>query len=275
MNVDSTILDIISAKKIIEREDIAPRIREEGDFVVVDAKGLHYRILNEIVYELIEKYKKIKLINVNGQRYIADGLKGDYYIEIYGTAGDDLGAFMNGPTIVVHGNVQDGAGNTMNAGKIIVHGNATDILGHSMRGGVIYVNGDVGYRVGVHMKEYKEQVPIIVAGGTAGDFLGEYMAGGRIIILGLKRRYTSEIVGDWIAAGIHGGVIYIRDVIEEDRLGYGAKIAEFTEEDKKYLSKILKEYCNIFNYDLKKVLNHEFTKIVPESHRPYGKMYTD
>ena len=50
-------------------------------------------------------------------------------IEIYGTPGNDLGAFMSGPTVIVHGNAQDGCGNTMNEGQIIIHGHAGDVTG--------------------------------------------------------------------------------------------------------------------------------------------------
>jgi glutamate synthase domain-containing protein 3 len=106
-------------------------------------------------------------------------------IEIFGTPGNDLGAFMNGPRIIVHGNAQDGCGNTMNEGEIIIHGHAGDIIGLSARGGKIFVREDVGYRAGIHMKEYQGKKPVLVIGGTAQDFLGEYMAGGVLILLGL------------------------------------------------------------------------------------------
>lgn len=245
--------------------------------VVIDSKGVRYQILNELINEAVCAGKKnIKLVNVNGQRYIADGLVGDINIEIYGTPGDDLGSFMHGPKIVVHGSAQDGTGNTMNSGQIIIHGDARDITGHSMRGGEIYVNGDVGYRVGIHMKEYAGNYPVIVAAGKAGDFLGEYMAGGRVIILGIKEGTDeSEIVGDWIATGIHGGIIYVRSPVEEDKLGIGARITEFTLDDKNDLRGMLKGFCDAFGYNLDEILNAEFTKITPISHRPFGKMYTE
>ncbi len=252
------------------KEGVAERLE-------IDSKGVRYQVLNEMINEAVRKgTKRIKLMNVNGQRYIADGLVGDLDIEIHGTAGDDLGAFMHGPKIVVHGSVQDGTGNTMNSGEIIVHGDARDITGHSMRGGRIYVNGDVGYRVGIHMKEYKENFPLVIAAGNAGDFLGEYMAGGRVVILGIKESVEeSDIVGDWVATGIHGGIIYVRGKVEEDLLGIGAKILEYTKEDKEDLRGMLKGFCETFEYDLDEILKTEFTKIVPISHRPFEKMYTE
>ncbi len=245
--------------------------------VEIDSKGVRYQVLNETINEAVRNgAMSIKLLNVNGQRYIADGLVGDLDIEIHGTPGDDLGAFMHGPRIVVHGSVQDGTGNTMNSGEIIIHGDARDITGHSMRGGRIYVNGDVGYRVGIHMKEYKENYPVIIASGNAGDFLGEYMAGGRVVILGMKEgAEESEIVGDWVGTGIHGGIIYVRGEVEEDRLGIGAKIMEYSKEDKEALRGMLKGFCDAFGYDLEDILKAKFTKITPISHRPFGKMYTE
>ena len=55
-----------------------------------------------------------------------------------------------------------------------------------MRSGKIFIKGDVGYRVGIHMKAYENLYPVIIIGGTAQDFLGEYMAGGLLIVLGLN-----------------------------------------------------------------------------------------
>jgi glutamate synthase domain-containing protein 3 len=76
-------------------------------------------------------------------------------LEVFGTTGNDLRAFMNGPRIIVHGNAQDGCGNTMNEGEVIVYRHDEDIIGLSARGGKIFVQEDVGYRAGIHMKEYQ------------------------------------------------------------------------------------------------------------------------
>ena len=42
-----------------------------------------------------------------------------------------------------------------------------------------------GYRTALHMKEYEDKRPMVVIGGSSQDFLGEYMAGGIVILLGL------------------------------------------------------------------------------------------
>ena len=87
----------------------------------IDASGIYYRDLNTQIRQLAtDGVKKFKLENVFGQRYIGTNLDNQIEIEVYGTPGNDLGAFMNGSSIVVHGNAQDGCGNTMNDGEIIV-----------------------------------------------------------------------------------------------------------------------------------------------------------
>ncbi|HYB58744.1 MAG TPA: hypothetical protein VEB88_00670 [Candidatus Acidoferrales bacterium] len=235
----------------------------------------HYKELNEEVVQAIENgAAHLTLEDVNGQRFIADCLKGKLKIDIYGTPGNDLGMFMDGPTLTVFGNAQDGVGNTMSSGKIIIHGDSRDILGHSMRGGKIFVRGDVGYRVGIHMKTYKSHVPIIVAGGRAGDFLGEYMAGGLIVVLGIQNTAkNAEVLGEWTATGQHGGAIYVRGEVDDDKLGNGAAQFPLTADDERALKKVLTEYCRAFHMDLKSVLEKPFTKIAPVSHRPYAAFY--
>ena len=43
-------------------------------------------------------------------------------IEIHGTPGNGLGAYLDGAEIIVHGNAQDAVGDTANDGRIIVYG---------------------------------------------------------------------------------------------------------------------------------------------------------
>jgi glutamate synthase domain-containing protein 3 len=241
--------------------------------VVIDSKGVHYKVLNFMIEDAIENgAEKIVLKNVNGQRFILDGVNQEIELEIHGTAGDDLAAFMNGPKITVHGNVQDGVGNTMNRGLVVIHGDARDIVGHSMRGGKIFVKGDVGYRVGIHMKQYEGNYPVVVAGGTAMDFLGEYMAGGVVLILNMN---SEPFTGDWVGTGIHGGVIYVRGGIDESSLGIGAKITGLDASDKTLIQDLINEFCSYFGGDSDALAGSKFAKVVPISHRPYGKMYTD
>ncbi|MCK8817971.1 hypothetical protein MWH28_11445 [Natroniella sulfidigena] len=241
---------------------------------VIDAQGVYYRELNQRIKELLARgEREITLNNINGQRYIGDGLTEQAKLIINGTPGNDLAAFGNGAELVINGNGQDGIANTMNGGQIIIHGSVGDTLGYSMRGGEVYVKGDVGYRVGIHMKGYQDKQPLIIIGGTAGDFFGEYMAGGRMILLGLDRAEAQDIVGNYVGAGMHGGVIYIRGQVEDYQVGQEVKISGLDEDDRKELKGYLSGYCQEFDYDLEEVLNAEFCKLAPCSARPYGNLY--
>lgn len=239
---------------------------------VIDATGLSFRELNEKIRNTIlnDHEFEIELTNVNGQRYIGDGLNNKVKMLIHGVPGNDLGAFMNGASIVVYGNAEDAVGNTMNAGKIVVHGSAGDIIGYSMRGGKIYLKGNAGYRVGIHMKEYGGTFPAIVVGGFVRDFAGEYMAGGRLVILGSQE---GKVVGNYVGTGMHGGKIYVRGKVEARQVATGVDISELADEDKKELTELLDDYCKCLGLPLGEVLSGTFLKIAPKSHRPYGKTY--
>lgn len=241
----------------------------------IDAANLHYRELNRVIREAAAAGEtEFELVNVNGQRYLADGLQGPLSLAIHGVPGNDLGAFMDGPTVVVHGNAQDAVANTMNAGRIVVHGHAGDVLGYGMRGGQLFVRGRVGYRVGIHMKAYRDQFPVLIAGGVAGDFLGEYMAGGAIIILGLDRRPGEPLVGDWCGTGMHGGVIYVRGEVDPARVAsrfVGMRPAD--EADRQLMRPHLEAYAAAFGLDAAELLGADYLRIAPISHRPFGAKY--
>jgi glutamate synthase domain-containing protein 3 len=239
----------------------------------ISAKNLHYRDLNEKIRQAVhEGVKNLLVQNVNGQRYIGDGIQGKIKIEIEGVPGNDLAAFMDGPTIVTNSNAQDAVANTMNAGKVVIHGNAGDVLGYGMRGGKLFVRGNVGYRVGIHMKSFKKHIPIIIIGGTARDFLGEYQAGGVIILLGLKRD-GMPMAGNYIGTGMHGGVIYIRGNVDPFQLGKEVSISPIDERDLERLKIHLREYSEDFGLSLDEVMNGQFIKLLPTHLRPYGKIY--
>lgn len=253
-----------------------PKVKVEGDTVSIDAQSIYYKDLNEAVRQAVAGGAKVvKLEHVNGQRYIGTGVKSkDLRIEVHGTAGQDLAMFMDGPTVEVFGNAQDGVGNTMNAGTVIVHGDAGDVLGYGMRGGKVFIQGDVGYRVGIHMKAYENLVPIMVCGGKSRDFFGEYMAGGMLVLLGMNSHFDGPLVGGYLGTGMHGGVIYLRGEVEPWQVGKECGIFTADEDDMKTLGPVLKEYAEAFAMDYDEIVSVPFTKLVPISHRPYGKLYT-
>jgi glutamate synthase domain-containing protein 3 len=237
----------------------------------IDAQGLHYRDLNKSLRGLITGgAKRILVKNVCGQRFIGDGIGGEAEIIVEGIPGNDLASFMDGPRIIVRGNAQDAVGNTMNKGEVVIYGDAGDIVGYAMRGGKIFIRGNVGYRVGIHMKAYEEFFPVVIAGGGARDFLGEYMAGGLLVILGLN---GEEIAGDFIGTGMHGGALFLRGEVEPARLGREVKIGEVTPQDMGLLRRHIGAFCSWFDLDREEIFQKPFSKIYPYSHRPYGTIY--
>jgi len=239
----------------------------------INAEGMYYRDLNSLLRAVTcSGAMRIEIRNVCGQRYIGTDLDTDAQIDVYGTPGNDLGAFMSGPKLTIHGNAQDGCGNTMNDGLIVVHGHAGDITGYSMRGGKIFVRDDVGYRAGIHMKEYQNKKPQIVIGGTAQDFLAEYMAGGVVVVLGLNLREGERCSARFVGTGMHGGVLYTRGDIME--LGEGTKIMKTGKRDLRVIEGLVREFCGYFGFDFEKVMGMRFQKILPLSKRPYEKLYS-
>lgn len=240
----------------------------EGDEMTIDAADLDYRCINE---EIRKVDGKCIITSCLGQRFIASGMS-NIDIEIEGIPGNALGSYLNGGTITVHGNAQDAVGDTMNDGKIVVHGNIGDAAGYAMRGGRIYIKGDAGYRAGIHMKEYQEKVPLMIIGGSAGSFLGEYQSGGVIIVLNLNSR-RQKSVGFFPCTGMHGGKVFLRSRCEDVVFPPQVIRRSATDEDRNELRSYLEEYCDLFSLDLEEILFSEFTVVTPDSKNPYRRMY--
>lgn len=247
--------------------------------VEIDARGIYYRQLNEKILQVVEEGARHVIVrNVRGQRYLAAGLsREDLLLEIHGVPGEDLGFNMNGPTVKVFGHGQNAVANTMDSGQIIIHGLGGDALAYGMRGGKLFVRDDVGYRVGIHMKEYQEKIPLVVVGGTSGDYLGEYMAGGVLILLN-KDNERDLVVGNadrTLATGIHGGVIYIYGYeVPSYLLGIGAVIREVEPREQESIEKHVLEFCRHFALEAPALLDRSLVKIQPAGSRPFAKFYS-
>ena len=236
--------------------------------MLLDARNMDYTALNEAIRQAAEE---IEIVGCLGQRFIGTGSCGKN-ITIHGIPGNALGAYLNGAEITVHGNAQDAVGDTMNAGKIVIHGNIGDAAGYAMRGGEIFVQGNAGYRAGIHMKEYGEKVPVLVIGGCAGSFLGEYQAGGVILVLGLNRG-DKRIVHNFPCTGMHGGKLILRGDCADVTFPGQVSTRTPTDEDFILVRKYITEYCSLFGADLEEVLSSPFTVVTPDSANPYKQMY--
>ncbi len=236
--------------------------------ISIDADHLDHKALNDRLRGI---KAPIQLTNCCGQRFIAAGMA-PVSLSITGVPGNALGAYLNGGKIVVHGNAQDAVGDTMNNGTIIVHGSIGDAAGYAMRGGKIYVKGNAGYRAGIHIKAYEDKSPTIIIGGTCGSFLGEYQAGGTIIVLGLTAQ-QNPIVSNFPCTGMHGGTMYLRGSCDAIRFPQTVEVSRADAEDIAAIDERLTEFCTIFSYDKNVVMEEGFTKIVPSSSNPYKALY--
>ena len=232
------------------------------------ANGMHYSALNAAVRSA--QGNNIEVMNCVGQRYIGAGLS-ERHIYIHGTPGNALGAYLNGAEVRVDGNVQEATGDTMNAGVIEVHGSAGDATGYAMRGGKIFIEGDVGYRCGIHMKAFRIQKPAIVIGGRAGSFLGEYQAGGTIIVLG-DRLNGKPVVGNFCGTGMHGGEIWLRTDELTAALPEQVKSERVTLSDE--AASLIREWCARFGREEKSYLSAVYYRLTPNADNPYRQMYT-
>lgn len=171
----------------------------------IDGHGMGFTELNEAIRR---SDGVCRITGLLGQRFLCAGMS-DRSITLEGIPGNALGAYLNGGSITVRGNAQDAVGDTMNDGSILIHGSVGDAAGYAMRGGEIYVQGSAGYRAGIHMKQYGSKIPLLVIGGRAGSFLGEYQAGGVILVLGLHKD-GNPIVSNFPCTGMHGGKLILR-----------------------------------------------------------------
>ncbi len=234
----------------------------------INAEGRDYQELNE---QIREAGNSCTITNCCGQRFLAAGMS-NKEITIEGIPGNALGAYLNGAKITVYANAQDAVGDTMNAGRIVIHGSIGDAAGYAMRGGEIYIQGNAGYRAGIHMKEYGEKVPVLVIGGCAGSFLGEYQAGGVIMVLGLNRG-DKRIVHNFPCTGMHGGKLILRGDCAGVTFPGQVSTRTPTDEDFILIRKYVTEYCSLFGADLEEVLRSPFTVVTPDSANPYKQMY--
>ena len=234
----------------------------------IDASMLDFRQLNAAIRDCTGD---AAVTGCSGQRFIGAGLERGKLI-LSGTPGNALGAYLNGASIEVCGNAQDAVGDTMNAGRIVVRGSIGDAAGYAMRGGELYVQGNAGYRAGIHMKAYGDKLPVMVIGGKAGSFLGEYQAGGVIVVLGLTES-TRPIVSNFTCTGMHGGKLFLRSDCKNILLPKQVIARPASHKDLDGIWTYLHTFCELFGGDCDKLVQQPFTLITPNSSNPYKQLY--
>lgn len=236
----------------------------------VQANLTYYKQVNEQIRAIEDS--EITVENVIGQRYLGCGSSGKT-ITIRGTAGNGLGQYLNGSTLEVFGNAQEAVGDTMNEGDIIVHGNVGDACGYGMRGGRILIEGDCGYRGGIHMKAYQDHFPVVVIGGKAGSFLGEYQAGGLILVLGIGQNGAYP-VNNFCGTGMHGGKIVLRCDQAPAGLPRQVLVSEATDADRAAFAPYIDLFCKHFGGDAEALKAQKYYVLSPNPEAGYRQLYT-
>jgi NADPH-dependent glutamate synthase beta subunit-like oxidoreductase/glutamate synthase domain-containing protein 3/NAD-dependent dihydropyrimidine dehydrogenase PreA subunit len=174
--------------RILE-EQIQKAVAEGHRYLHVDAFGQHgiggrlWQADNEAVH--------VKIFGHPGQRVGSMGFP-HTYIEVLGPVSDDVGWLNAGAEIVVHGNAGNGAANAMAQGKV-------------------YVAGNIGAR-GMTMTKYNPRFepPELWILGSAGDYFGEFMAGGVAVICGYEAQNCANVLGYRPFVGMVAGKVFFR-----------------------------------------------------------------
>ena len=123
------------------------------------------------------------------------------------------------------------------------------------------------------MKEYKEKKPIVVIGGRVGSFLGEYLAGGLIIVLGIGVGVAP--VGNFTGTGMHGGKIVIRTDKELAALPKQVVANEAADCDMEEIMPYIKEFAGHFKMKTEKLTKGRFMVLKPNAKSPYKQLYVE
>ncbi|MDX9786592.1 MAG: FAD-dependent oxidoreductase [Desulfobacterales bacterium] len=182
----------------------------------VRGNRLSTRVLEEQIQMAVSMgYRQIE-VRAYGQHGIGGRLwkAGDekIHIRITGHSGQRVGSFGYANTrIEVMGPASDDIG-WLNAGaQIVVHGHAANGTANAMAQGKVYVAGNIGSR-GMTMTKQNPRFdpPELWVLGSAGDYFGEFMAGGIAVICGYNPQTPKNVLGHRPLVGMVGGKVFFR-----------------------------------------------------------------
>ncbi len=210
--------DGVRIESRVLEEQIQDAVAQGHRYLEIEAFGQHgiggrlWKAGNETVH--------VKITGPAGQRVGSMGFP-NTFIELLRPASDDVGWLNAGAQIVVHGNTGNGCCNAMAQGKV-------------------YVAGNIGAR-GMTMTKQNPRFdpPELWVLGSAGDYFGEFMAGGIAVICGYNAQSPDNVLGYRPLVGMVGGKVFFRGTHK----GYSqpdAKQIPFSEGDWKWLRQNLK-----------------------------------
>ena len=203
-------------------------------FIKISGKKDDMRIPSRVLEEIIHRHIKNGRRSIEIEGYGQHGIGGRLwdagtektYIRIIGQSGQRTGSLGNANThIEVMGPASDDIG-WLNAGaEIIVHGNASNGAMNGAAQGKVYIGGSIGAR-GMTMTKRNPRFdpPELWILGSAGDYFGEFMAGGIAVICGHKAGPQDRILGYRPLVGMVGGKVFVRGNAE----GFSQKDAKLS-----------------------------------------------
>lgn len=222
-----------------------------------DGIRIESRVLEEQIQEAVAHGHRYLEINAFGHHGIGGRLwkagNETVHVRIVGPPGQRVGA-MGFPNtrISVRGPASDDTG-WLNAGaQIVVHGNAGNGTCNAMAQGKVYVAGNIGAR-GMTMTKQNPRFepPELWVLGSAGDYFGEFMAGGIAVICGWKPQTPDNVLGYRPLVGMVGGKVFFRG----PHKGFSqtdAKQVPISDEEWRWLRNNLKIYLE--NIDSSEIL---------------------
>ena len=115
--------------------------------------------------------------------------------------------------------------------------------------------------------------PVVVIGGKAGSFLGEYQAGGLILVLGIGQNGAYP-VNNFCGTGMHGGKIVLRCDKAPTGLPPQVLVNEATEADMIHIAPYIKEYARHFGANAAELLAQKYFVLTPNPAAGYKQLYT-
>ncbi|MFW6428756.1 MAG: FAD-dependent oxidoreductase [Desulfosalsimonas sp.] len=212
-----------------------------------DGIRLESRVLEERLQKAVAKGHRRIEVEASGQHGIGGRLwvTGDEPLDIRvtGQSGQRLGSMgFAGTRIENMGPASDDTG-WLNAGaEIVVHGHASNGTANAMAQGRVYVAGSIGAR-GMTMTKSNPRFapPELWVLGSAGDYFGEFMAGGIAVICGTEARTPGNVLGYRPLVGMVGGRVFFRGPHD----GYSksdARLVPITDEDWQWLEQNLQRF---------------------------------
>jgi len=185
-----------------------------------DDKRIPSRVLEEIIHRHIKNGRRNIEVEGFGQHGIGgrlwDAGNEKVHIRITGQSGQRTGSLGNANTLIeVMGPASDDIG-WLNAGsQIIVHGNASNGVMNGAAQGKVFIGGSIGAR-GMTMtkRNPRFEPPELWVLGTAGDYFGEFMAGGIAVICGHNTDTQDQILGYRPLVGMVGGKVFARGSVK-------------------------------------------------------------